>query len=202
MNSSHLSEPNWSKYYQIMASRPPRNTLLKALESFSESSFPSYTAVDMGCGEGRDTVELLKRNWRVLAIDSHVHSFVYLLQHPELSYPENLTIQLSAFQKAMWGRVDLVNASFCLPFCPPEDFSNLWLRIVDSLPTGGRFTGQFFGDQDTWATIPGRSHHTLEQVKALFTPFDLDFWQEEEEDSTALTGAKHWHIFHVVGRKR
>ncbi len=202
MNSSSLSEPNWSKYYQTMAGRPPRNTLLKALESFSESSFPPYTAVDLGCGEGRDTVELLKRNWRVLAIDSHVHSFVYLLQHPELSYPENLTIQLSAFQKAMWGRVDLVNASFCLPFCPPEDFSNLWLRIVDSLPTGGRFAGQFFGDRDTWATIPGRSHHTLEQVKALLTPFDLDFWQEEEEDGTTLTGAKHWHIFHVVGRKR
>ncbi len=202
MDSSPLDNPNWSEYYQAMAGKAPRNTLLKALESFADSNFPPYNAVDLGCGEGRDTVELLKRNWRVLAIYSYADSFQYLLQHPQLTSPENLTIQLIPFQQATWGRVELVNASFCLPLCPPEDFWGLWSKIVDSLPVGGRFAGQFFGDHETWATIPGRSHHSLEQVKALLTPFDLDFWQEEEADGTALTGAKHWHIFHVVGRKR
>lgn len=202
MDSSLPNHPNWSEYYQAMAGKAPRNTLLKALESFADANFPPYSAVDLDCGEGRDTVELLKRNWRVLSIDSHADSFKHLLQHPQLTSPENLTIQLIPFQQATWGRVELVNASFCLPFCPPEDFGELWSRIVDSLSVGGRFAGQFFGDRDSWATIPGRSHHTLEQVKALLTPFDLDFWQEEEADGATLTGAKHWHIFHVVGRKR
>ena len=58
----------WVDYYQAVAGRPPRETLVTALNHFAtESKIPRRGrvgfAVDLGCGDGRDTVEMLRRRW-------------------------------------------------------------------------------------------------------------------------------------------
>jgi len=55
----------WSRYYDAV-SDDPRETLLDALDRFDAPG----VAADLGCGTGRDTVELLRRGWQVVAIDS------------------------------------------------------------------------------------------------------------------------------------
>lgn len=61
----------WTPYYDTDRNRPPARTLLGALERFeAEPVDRARFAVDLGCGDGRDTVELLRRGWRVLAMDS------------------------------------------------------------------------------------------------------------------------------------
>ena len=62
-----MSRP-WSRYYAA-AGQDPRETLLAALERF-DAEGRAGLAVDLGCGTGRDTFELLRRGWRVLAIDA------------------------------------------------------------------------------------------------------------------------------------
>src|SRR5262249_20330692 len=54
----------WRRYFEC-AGDDPRPTLLDAVERFDRSG----CAVDLGCGTGRDTFELLDRGWTVLAID-------------------------------------------------------------------------------------------------------------------------------------
>ncbi|MGB7275490.1 MAG: hypothetical protein WBC69_19530 [Geitlerinemataceae cyanobacterium] len=66
MMSNFTRERDWKAYYDVVADRPPRETLLKALQHFEIPGF----AVDLGCGDGRDTVELLRRNRHVFAIDA------------------------------------------------------------------------------------------------------------------------------------
>ncbi|MBI4780967.1 MAG: class I SAM-dependent methyltransferase [Oscillatoriophycideae cyanobacterium NC_groundwater_1537_Pr4_S-0.65um_50_18] len=207
MNQSthaQLSGQHWVKYYQAVAGRPPRETLLKALALDTEPWLdPPRLAVDLGCGDGRDTVELLRRGWRVLAIDAEQEAFDRLLERPDLQRDllqtqrmrfENLTLPVS---------VDLINASFCLPFCPPADFQYLWDTIVTSLNTGGRFCGQLFGDRDSWAIYPQRTHHTRQQVEALLQSFEVEWLDEEEHPGvTAIGEEKHWHLFHIVARKK
>ncbi|KAM3095644.1 class I SAM-dependent methyltransferase [Phormidesmis sp. 146-12] len=202
--SSHPIEHNWATYYQAVEGRPPRETLLKALASFAAGPFDyPRLAVDLGCGDGRDTVELLHRGWRVLAIDGEQKAFDRLLTRPDLNRGL-LQTQLMRFETLTLPRsVDLINASFCLPFCPPASFPDLWQTIVTSLNPGGRFCGQLFGDRDSWTIYPNRTHHTRQQVEVLLQSLEVEWLDEEEHPGvTAIGEEKHWHIFHIVACKK
>lgn len=202
---SKVFDRDWSVYYSAVVGRPPRDTLLAALERFDaeKSAAGSLFAVDLGCGEGRDTVELLRRGWRVLGIDGEKEASARLLSRPDIN-PERLEIQVTRFEEVTLPEsVDLVNASFSLPFCPPEHFPGLWEKIVTSLSSGGRFCGQLFGDRDSWAIYTSMTHHTREQVEVLLQPFEVEVFEEEDHPGkTALGEEKHWHIFQIVARKR
>ena len=93
--------------------------------------------------------------------------------------------------------------SFELPFCRPAHFDQLWNRIATSLRDGGRVSGHLFGDRDGWASEAGMSFHTRSDVEQLLRGFVAERLEEVEEDGrTAVGEPKHWHVFHVVARKR
>lgn len=194
---------NWVAYYQAVAGRPPHQTFLKAMSIFDGEQLldrPRF-AVDLGCGDGRDTVELLRRGWLVLAIDSEQNAFDRLQARP--IQRDLLQTQLMCFETlTLPPSIDLINASFCLPFCQPAHFPHLWETIVTSLNPGGYFCGQLFGERDSWAVYPDRTHHTREQIQVLLKPFEIEWFDEEEHPGvTAMGEQKHWHIFHIVARK-
>lgn len=190
-------QPDWEEYYDAIKGRPPRDTLLKALEIASTPRI----AVDIGCGDGRDTVELLRRKWRVLAVDGEHRGITRLLQRPDLD-TAYLTTQVVRFEELQLPEADLINASFSLPFCPPVAFPALWDRIVTSLRSGGLFCGQLFGDRDSWAVYSSLTHHSRQQVEEMLQPFDIAMLEEEEHPGkTATGGDKYWHLFHIVARK-
>ncbi|RUR73910.1 class I SAM-dependent methyltransferase [Chlorogloeopsis fritschii PCC 9212] len=198
-------ERKWLAYYQAVEGRPPRDTLLTALDSFDKENIGTskpYFAVDLGCGEGRDTVELLRRGWRVLAIDGQQEAITRLLNHPDIDSQLLQTRVLRFENLTLPESVDLVNASFSLPFCPPGSFPKLWKVIVTSLRSGGRFAGQLFGERDSWAIYTSITHHTRKQVEQMLEGFEIEILNEEDHPGkTALGEEKHWHIFHVVARK-
>ena len=59
----------WPAYYDAVADQPPHSTLVDAATRFQSEGSRERSAVDLGCGSGRDTLELLRRGWRVLSID-------------------------------------------------------------------------------------------------------------------------------------
>ncbi|MEO0704973.1 MAG: class I SAM-dependent methyltransferase [Cyanobacteria bacterium J06649_5] len=202
--------PPWTQYYQSVTGRPPRETLIAALDAFEADTenrlLPESIArfaVDLGCGNGRDTVALLRRHWLVLAIDGEPEAIAQLNQRPDID-PKRLETRVQTFESlTLPTRVDLINASFCLPFCPPEQFSTLWGKIVTALRPGGRFCGHLFGDRDSWITYPNRSHHQRSQVDELLRPFEIELLDEEEHPGkTALGEEKYWHLYNIVARKR
>lgn len=187
---------HWTRYYDAV-DETPRETLLAALDGFDAPG----VAVDLGCGSGRDTIELLRRGWRVVAIDSEPEGISRL--GGAIADDERLETQLTPFEDATLPSCDLVNASFSLPFCAPERFDELWTRIGDALRPNGRFCGQFFGDRDGWAPDPDITFLSRAQVENLLSAYDVERLDEVEEDSTTALGeAKHWHLFHVVARRR
>ena len=195
-------DSDWRDYYERTSGRPPRRTLLLALEHFGGDG-DGRGAVDLGCGDGRDTVELLRRGWSVVAIDAEPAAIARLEARPDLPKDAALTTRVARFEDAGWPAVDLVNASFALPLCPRERFGALWARIVQSLRPGGRFAGQLFGERDEWAGEPGITHLSRAEVAQLLDGFAIELFEEEETDTATPYGKpKHWHLFHLVARKQ
>lgn len=203
--STHSPGHDWVTYYEAVAGRPPRETLLQALGRFDAEplSRSSRFAVDLGCGDGRDTVELLRRGWQVLAIDGEEKALTRLLNRPDVARDRLQTQQMRFEALTLPTGVDLINASFCLPFCPPDRFPQMWQTMVEALQVGGRFCGQLFGDRDSWVKFPNRSHHTRPQVEEMLKAFEIEWLDEEEHPGvTAIGEEKYWHIFHIVAIKR
>jgi tellurite methyltransferase len=197
----------WTRYYDA-AGEQPRATLLFALERFEAEAGAKgrgLFAVDLGCGTGRDTVELLRRGWRVLAIDAEAEAIHRLLRRGDLDSDSavRLATRVARFENAGWPEADLINSSYALPFCPPHQFGAVWHRVVASLRPGGRFSAQLFGDRDGWATQPDMSFQTREDAEELLRGLEVEHFDEVEEDGqTAVGDPKHWHLFQVVARKR
>jgi tellurite methyltransferase len=188
---------DWAAFYDAVAERPPHETVVGALDRFEATGF----AVDLGCGDGRDTVEMLRRGWRVLAIDAEPEAIKRLERRA--GAPATLETLVAPFDEADWPEADFVNAGFSLPFCPPGRFDGVWKRIVSSIRPGGRFSGQLFGDRDEWVGERDLTFHSRPQALALLEGLELERFDEVDEDGKTATGEpKHWHVFHVIARRR
>jgi tellurite methyltransferase len=193
---------DWPGYFKSVLGKPARDTTLTALDNFEKEGFHQGFAIDLAAGEGRDSLELLRRNWRVLATDNQPEAFPLLWARVPEESKAQLTTKVVSFNDMEFPDNDMVNASFALPFCEPEHFDALWNKIVTSIRSGGRFAGQFFGDRDTWASLPNRSHHSHEDIEQLLDGFTIEMIREEErDDAPTLRNPKHWQIFHVVAKK-
>lgn len=191
----------WADYYQKLRDRPPRRTLLVALDRF-EPKPPDALVIDLGCGDGRDVVEMLRRNWRVIAVDAEPEALRRLQERPLPEDSGLTTVNARLEDVPIPLGIHLVNSSFAMPLCEPAAFLRTWTRIREALPSGGRFSGQWYGPRDSWAGRPGMTFLGREEALAHLDGFDLEMFEEEEDDGVTPRGtAKHWHIFHIVARK-
>ena len=199
---------DWPTYFARIEGKPPRKTLLDALHRFdAEETMRGPTpplCIDLGCGSGIDAAELRRRGWAVFGIDGHREGLQRLLARPEFEPSPLLTLRLALFEDlGPLPPCRLLNASFSLPFCEPAHFERVWSACVEAIEPGGRFAGQFFGDRDTWASIPDRTHRSRDAARACFDWAEIEMFDEEERDGEDAKGnVKHWHVFHIVARKR
>ncbi|MBT5047670.1 MAG: class I SAM-dependent methyltransferase [Rhodospirillaceae bacterium] len=195
---------DWESYYEKTGTRPPRKTLIFALDRFDRElgADDRRFAIDLGCGNGRDTIELLRRSWHVLAVDAEKSATDGLRAREDLPDGALLDTHEGRFEAMEFPAADLVNSSFALPLVAPLDFPDLWDRLLGAVRGGGRISCQLYGDRDSWVGRPGMTFFTKGGVEALLEPLDLEYFQEEEDDSVTPRGQqKHWHIFHIVARK-
>jgi tellurite methyltransferase len=191
----------WAAYYETLRERPPRRTLLAALDRFGDGA-AGFLAVDLGCGDGRDVIEMLRRGWRVVAVDAEAEALRQLQARPLPADHELTPIQARFEDVPLPIGLSLVNSSFAMPLCEPEAFHRLWERIREALPSGGRFSGQWYGPLDSWVGRPGMTFVGRDDAVAMLDGLDLEMFEEEEDDGVTPRGnAKHWHIFHIVARK-
>lgn len=192
----------WAAYYEKLRDRPPRRTMMAALDLFGPAP-PGRLAVDLGCGDGRDVVEMLRRGWRVVAVDAEPLALARLRERSDLPIGAEITTIASRFEQfALPHDALLINSSFAMPLCAPDQFLRVWKDICDCLPSGGRFSGQWYGKRDSWVGRPDLTFVSRDEAQALLHGLIVEMFEEEEQDGVTPRGnAKHWHIYHIVARK-
>ena len=200
----HNDEFSWSDYYTAVKDKPPRETLVYALDLFeNENADPEKLfAVDLGSGSGRDAFELLKRGWKVHVTDKEQSAIDIIKKNLPEKYNQKLTSDVTSFENLIIPQADLINASYSLPFCLPVHFDSLWSKIEKAVVIGGRFSGVFFGKNDEWARFCDMTFLEKEKVERLFKNFQIEYFHEkDEEGETAIGEKKHWHVYSVIAKK-
>jgi tellurite methyltransferase len=190
----------WAAYYRWTAKRPPRELLLQVLNhiEWERSRGRRRTAIDLGCGAGNDTLELLRRGWNVLAIDGQSVAARFLERRVPTRYRSSLTCLVAPMEGLELPAADLIYASFSLPFCSPDSFPALWVAIRGALRPGGHFAGQLFGDRDEWRRERPFSFHSSREIERLARGWKVELLRETVEDGMSFGGPKHWHFFDLI----
>lgn len=159
----------------------------------------SGLALDLGCGVGTATLHLAERGLDVLAVDASPRA-IAIVEQRAAGHPRIRTL-LADLRRVELPPADVAVALFTLFFLPPDDLERFWRRLVATLNPGALFAGQFLGPHDDWADRC--STHAREALRPFLEPFETVYHDEVERDGKTATGhPKHWHVHHLVLRKR
>jgi SAM-dependent methyltransferase len=189
---------DWAGYYAWSSGREPRPMLLAACDRLGAGD--GRLAVDLGCGEGTDSLALLDRGWSVLAIDIEPSGLATLRARIPAACAGRIRVVCASFAYAALPPAHLVHAGFSLPFCPPRQFPAVWAQIRGALVPGAIFAGQLFGTHDSWADDPGMTFQNRAEVGSLLDGLEILELHESEQDGEAYSGPKHWHTYDILAR--
>jgi rRNA maturation RNase YbeY len=209
LSASYAPEAeHWRRYYEVTADRPAWETVRVAISNFAADearprSRPRF-AVDLGAGAGRDSRELLRAGWRVLAIDreaSGLRTLEARTAADDMSH--GLSTQMADVAAVEVPVADLVNANLILPFLSEKDFWATWRRMLAALEPGGRVSAMVFGDRDEGRGEPGMTYVEPSAFRTTLEPdFEIEHWVDVEEDTTmALGQPHHLHRVEVVAKR-
>jgi tellurite methyltransferase len=192
----------WTNFHQAALGRPPRELMIRALNFFKAEGRSPGVAVDLGCGSGPDTAELLRRGWQVHAVDAEAEGLRMLRE----TIPAQATARLHTYAQKVtdfaFPRCDFVWGSFAYPFCASHGWPQLLERITEALVPGGRIAGDLFGERHAWAAEEGVMVLTERQARNSLQALALEAF--DIEDGLRVSGGQvtAWHAFGLIACKQ
>jgi Tellurite resistance protein TehB. len=198
---SRTAPDDWSEYYRYTAGRQPRPLFLKGMAAVTAAGLVPGQAVEIGFGDGTESLALLQDGWRVTAIDPTPSAATILLDKAPVELHERLEIVASRAEGAELPDFDFLYAGYALSFIHPDRFPGVWATIRERMRPGGVLAVNVFGIHDTWAQDPGMTFVDRDAAMALVEGLELFAIDEEDADGPSGSGPKHWHLFDLVARR-
>ncbi|MBA2254809.1 MAG: methyltransferase domain-containing protein [Chloroflexi bacterium] len=192
-----MVDRDWADFYRWTLGREPRPLFERVM---AHAGTPGQ-AVEVGFGDGTETLALLDLGWRVLAIDPAPAAADVLLPRVPPDALPRLTIVTAPAQVATLPPLDLFYSGFSLPFLPPAEFDVFWAGLRAALRPGATIVVNLFGPKDSWAPDEAMSFVDRDRIEGLIDGLELLVLDEVERDGEAFSGAKHWHVFDIVARR-
>jgi trans-aconitate methyltransferase len=194
-------ETDWAAYYRYTLGREPRPLFMRGLEAMAAAGVRPGTAVEVGFGDGTETMALLEAGWRVTAIDSAQAAADVLEPRVPDSARDRLTLLTAPAGDVELPPIDLLYSAYVLSYLPPDAFARLWARARAALRAGGFIVVNIFGDHHAWASEPGTTFLPRAEAERLLEGLEVVAFEELEEDGSSFVGPTHWHVYDIVARR-
>ena len=185
---------DWSNYQNKTYGDDECKLLIEFLKNHKVT-----TAIDLGCGSGNETVYMIKKGIKVLAIDRQLNKD-FILDRLTDDEKKLISFNESSFEDIELPKTELLTAFFSIPFCNPNDFDELWNKIYDSIGDNGYFVGQLFGDRDAWSAVNTINTFSIEQVKEYLKKYNII--KLEEVEYVRESDNKKWHFYNIIAQKK
>jgi SAM-dependent methyltransferase len=195
--------PDWAAYYRHTLGREPRPLFVAGMEAVRSSGVRPGQAVEVGFGDGTETLALLSEGWRVLAVDAAPQAESVLRERLATTGADGtgLEIRIAPAQDVALPPFDLLYAGYALSFLAPADFRRFWADARASLRPGGFLVVNVFGVKDTWAGDEFMTFIDRDTVTRMLAGLEVVDLREEDADGDSFSGPKHWHVFDIVARR-
>ncbi len=147
------AEVHWASYAKMK--HAPGSLVPQLVDLFAREGVAKGRALDLGCGSGAHTLDLLPRGWDVIAVDSNqtalsllekrAHDLRRVCHQSGRSMDAGkLTPVLTPMEDTIFpSDVDLVIAMHSLAYCNPAKVLTVWNRAQEALRPGGRIVASF-----------------------------------------------------------
>jgi hypothetical protein len=192
-------DTDWAAYYRATLGREPRPLFARAMEA--AAGVTPGRAVELGFGDGTETLALLAAGWRVLAIDAAPQAADVLRRRVPTEAAPRLEVRTAPAEQLDLPEFDLLYAGYTLPFLAREAFERVWAEARRRMAPGVLLAVNLFGTRDTWAGEPGMLFFERDAVERLIDGLDIWTFDEVEEDGPSFRGPKHWHVFDIIAAR-
>jgi cyclopropane fatty-acyl-phospholipid synthase-like methyltransferase len=191
---------SWSAYYRHTAGREPRPLFTKGMAAVEAAGMAPGQAVEIGFGDGTETLALIGAGWRVTAIDPTPEAATGLRAKVREEDAARLTIISAPAQEVELPPFDLLYAGYALPFIPRAALTPFFGEMRRALHPGGLLVVNLFGVRDSWFGKPEMTFVDIDEARSLVDGLEVVAFDEEDADGNSFLGPKHWHVFDIIAR--
>ena len=171
----------------------------KWLEMIWQDVDPGSFVLDLGCGQGRDSVFLAKKNFKIIAVDSAqtgIDDLYKSIDENNLDNIQAICQKVEDFEIEK-DKYSIINARNVFQFLDKNDVLKIITNIKSNLkPDGFVVINGFTISEPLFKK--GNGFFDPNELSKLFSDFKIIFYQEIIEDDLGHPGGEEPHQHHVV----